>query len=117
MLTKACVLALLGGAVAGLFGAGCSSPPPAPLAVGTPKAATNLSAEDVLGLADDFVTERNGDDPSFDLKRYPSRRAEYDPRARCWFVHYDRAPTRYPGDLFGVRVDDATGEVTLSAGK
>ena len=118
MLMKAGVLAVvLGCAAAGILGAGCGSPTSAPPQVGTPKAVTYLTAEDVLGLADDFVTERNSDDPSFDLKRYPSRRAEYDRRPRCWLVHYDRAPNRYPGDRFGVRVDDTTGVVTLAAGK
>lgn len=118
MLMKAGVLAVvLGCAAAGILGAGCGSPSSAVPQVGTPKAATNMTADDVLGLADDFVTARYSDDPSFDLKRYPSRRAEFDPRTRSWFVHYDRAPNRYPGDRFGVRVDDTTGEVTLSPGK
>ena len=116
----ACVAAIVAGGA-------CSGPsqgaPPAAAATaaataarGASLGAARMSADDVIYAADGFVADRYRQEQSFDLRRYATRRAEYDPRRRCWWVRYERHPNRYPSDRFVVRIDDATGEPMFVGG-
>ncbi len=76
-----------------------------------------LAEAKVLQLADAFAKQKREQHEPFDLKFYPDRKAEFDSRDDVWWIHYNRKPNRYPGDHFGIRVDDTTEELQFFGGR
>ena len=122
LMRLACVAAVLvGGACSGPSSGAetAAAQAAAAAAAGTPGTLAGkalMTPADVLSVADDFISDRYADDETFALERFAKRRAEYDPRRRCWWVRYNRHPNRFPADNFAVRIDDATGEPTFFGG-
>ncbi|TFH16520.1 MAG: hypothetical protein E4H02_05390 [Lentisphaerales bacterium] len=86
----------------------------------TPRAESHsgrLSEAQVLKMADAFAKLKRPQHDPFDLRFYAGRSARFDPQADVWRVYYSRKPIRYLGDHFGIRVDDATGEMQYFGGR
>jgi hypothetical protein len=78
---------------------------------------SRLTEATVLELADAFAKRKREEHEPFDLKFYPDRKARFEPKDDVWWILYNRKPNRYPGDHFGVRVDDNTEELSYFGGR
>lgn len=97
---------------------GCAEDrPPSSSSPDAPNVAPQLSMTQVLQMADEFAKQKRAVHETFDLKFYPERKATFDIEDAVWWVHYDRKPNRYPGDHFGIRISDATGETDYIGGR
>ena len=82
-----------------------------------PPASPRLTEAQVLKLADDYAKSVREKHETFDLKDYPDRTAKFDGESGWWWVFYDHEPNRWPGDHFGLRVNDRTRRLEYFGGR